>query len=162
MCCVSLTLIISCLSALCRRVRRYGCSMCQSCRLRRCGRRLPRLYHLHGGFDKLVATNDGQCHTFYNVGRVLNATIDTLLSALTNAMHVVILKPVDVRRKQRFLDILKLRLPDDSFNSFHTLINVTNERPILTHCNVFDAKVWQYVRLNKNKQSERYVLMCFT
>ena len=97
--------------------------------------------HLHGGLDKLVATNDGQCHTFYDVGRVLNATIDTLLSALTNAMHVVILKPVDVRRKQRFLDILKLRLPDDSFNSFHTLIIVTNERPILTHCNVFDAKV---------------------
>ena len=97
--------------------------------------------HLDGALDKLLAADDGDVHALDHVGAVAHATVDALLTRLSDAVAVVILKPVDVRRKQRFLDILKLRLPDDRFNSFHTLINVTNERPILTHCNVFDAKV---------------------
>ena len=66
--------------------------------------------HLYGRLDELFAADDGQCHTFYDVRRVLNATIDTLLSALTYAMHVVILKPIDVRREQCLFDILELSL----------------------------------------------------
>ena len=70
---------------------------------------------------KLVAANNGQRHTLDDIRRILDATIDAFLSALTDTMHVVILKPINVRRKQGFLDFLKLGLPDDCFNLLHTL-----------------------------------------
>ena len=50
-------------------------------------------------FHKLVATNNGQCHTLDDICRILYATIDAFLSALTDAVYVVILKPINVRRK---------------------------------------------------------------
>ena len=70
---------------------------------------------------KLVAANNGQCHTLDDIRRILDATIDAFLSALTDAVYVVILKPINVRRKQGFLDFLELGLPDDRFNLLHTL-----------------------------------------
>ena len=70
---------------------------------------------------KLVAANNGQRHTLDDIRRILDATLDAFLSALTDAVYVVILKPINVRRKQGFLDFLELGLPDDCFNLLHTL-----------------------------------------
>lgn len=77
--------------------------------------------HLHGGFYKLVAADNGHGYTLDNISRVLHATINALLTALAYAVHVVILKPVDVGRKQGFLYIFELRLANNGFNLLHTL-----------------------------------------
>ena len=52
--------------------------------------------HLYRGVEEYVATNDGDGHALDDIGTVLDATIDALLTALADAMHVVVLKPVDV------------------------------------------------------------------
>ena len=51
---------------------------------------------LHGWVEEHVAADNGDGHALNDVCGILHATVDTLLSALTNAVHVVILKPVDV------------------------------------------------------------------
>ena len=76
---------------------------------------------LHRRLHELVAAHDGQCHTFNHVGRVLHTALDALLTALPDAMHVVILKPINVRMQQCFFHILELCLADDCFNSFHVV-----------------------------------------
>ena len=48
---------------------------------------------------KLVAANNGQRNTLNDICRILDATIDAFLSALADAMFIVILKPINVRRK---------------------------------------------------------------
>ena len=53
-------------------------------------------YHLHRRLHQRIATNDGQCHTFNHVRRILDATIDPFLTALSDAVYVMVLKPVDV------------------------------------------------------------------
>ena len=53
----------------------------------------------YGRLHKLVATNNGQRHTLDDICRILDATIDAFLSALTDTIHVVILKPINVRRQ---------------------------------------------------------------
>ena len=53
----------------------------------------------YGRLHKLVAANNGQRHTLYDIRRLLDTTIDAFLSALTDAVYVVILKPINVRRQ---------------------------------------------------------------
>ena len=60
-------------------------------------------YHLHGRLYQRIATNDGQCHTLNHVRRILHATIDPFLTALSDAVYVMVLKPVDVRTEQGLL-----------------------------------------------------------
>ena len=48
---------------------------------------------------KLVAANNSQRHALDDICRILDATVDAFLSALTDAVYVVILKPINVRRK---------------------------------------------------------------
>jgi len=43
--------------------------------------------HLYSRIDNDVATNDGDGYTLDNIGRILDATIYTLLTALADAMH---------------------------------------------------------------------------
>ena len=52
---------------------------------------------LHRWLHKLVAAHNGQRHALYHVRRVLHTTVDSLLSALADAVNVVVLEPVDVR-----------------------------------------------------------------
>ena len=78
--------------------------------------------NFHRWFNKLVATYDGQCHALYHVRRVLHTTIYSFLSTLTDTMYVVVLKPIDVRREQGFLNLFELRLADNCFNSFQTFL----------------------------------------
>ena len=73
-------------------------------------------YHLHRRLHKMVAAYDGQGHTLYHVGRILDSTVDAFLPTLTDAVYVVVLKPVDVRTEQGFLDRKSTRL-----NSSHRL-----------------------------------------
>jgi hypothetical protein len=53
--------------------------------------------YLYGGIEEYVATHNGDGYTLYDVGAVLYTTIDALLTTLTDAVNVVVLKPVDVR-----------------------------------------------------------------
>ena len=78
--------------------------------------------HLDGRIDELVTAHDGQRHALDHVRGILDATVDALLAALADAVHVVILEPVDVRGKQGLFDLLEFRLADDGFNLFHTLL----------------------------------------
>ena len=52
--------------------------------------------NLYGWIEKNVAAHNGDGHALDYVGTVLYTTIDALLTALTNAVNVVVLKPVDV------------------------------------------------------------------
>ena len=52
---------------------------------------------LYRRLHQWIATDDGQCHTFNHIRRILHATIDSLLSALSDAVHIMVLKPVDIR-----------------------------------------------------------------
>ena len=78
--------------------------------------------HFDGRIDETVAADDGQRHALDHVGGILDATIDAFLAALADAMHIVVLKPVDVCFEQGLLDLLELRLSDDGFYLFHTLL----------------------------------------
>ena len=70
--------------------------------------------------EKHVAAHDGDGDTLDHVGTVLYTTIDSLLTALADAVNVVVLKPVDVGRKQSSFHLLELSLTDNRFNLFHT------------------------------------------
>ena len=78
-------------------------------------------YHLNGRFQQHVAAYNGDGYTLNDIGTILDSTINTLLTTLTDTMHVMILKPVDVRTQQSPLHILELCLTDNCFNLFHTL-----------------------------------------
>ena len=52
--------------------------------------------NLYGWIEEYVAAHNGDGHTLDHVGTVLYTTRDALLPALTNAVNVVVLKPVDV------------------------------------------------------------------
>ena len=47
---------------------------------------------------KLVAANNGQRHALNDIRRILDTTINAFLSTLTDAVNVVILKPINIRR----------------------------------------------------------------
>ena len=68
--------------------------------------------HLHRGFHQWITADDGQCHSLNDVSRVLHAAVYPFLSALSDAVYVMVLKPVDVRTEQGLLDLLKLRFPE--------------------------------------------------
>ena len=78
--------------------------------------------NLDGWINYHVAAHNGQRNSFDDISGILYSTVDTLLTTLPDAMNVVVLKPVDVRREQGFLDLFKLGLSDNRFNLFHTLI----------------------------------------
>ena len=52
--------------------------------------------YLHGRINKLLATHNGHCYALDDICRILDATVNAFLSALSDAVHVVILEPVDV------------------------------------------------------------------
>ena len=54
-------------------------------------------YHLHSGIEEYVATNNSDSYALNNICAILHATIDSLLAALSDAVDVMVLKPVDVR-----------------------------------------------------------------
>ena len=86
---------------------------------------LARMGYLQNDFHcrikENIATHDSDSHTLNHVGTVLHSAVYPFLTALTNAMDVVVLKPIDVRRKQGCFYLLELRLPNNCFNLFHTL-----------------------------------------
>ena len=51
---------------------------------------------LHRWIEENVATHDGDGDTLDHIGAVLYTTIDSLLTALSDAVNVMVLKPVDV------------------------------------------------------------------
>ena len=53
--------------------------------------------HLNGGIEYHVTTYNRNGYTLYHVRRILHATVYPFLTTLADAMHVVVLKPVDVR-----------------------------------------------------------------
>ena len=77
---------------------------------------------LYGRFDEAVAAYDGQRDALDHIRGILDTAINTFLAALADAMHIVVLEPVDVRSEQGLLDLLEFRLADDGFNLFHTLL----------------------------------------
>ena len=54
-------------------------------------------YHLYGWLNELIATDDGDSHALNYIRRILDTTVYALLSALADAVYVVVLEPVDVR-----------------------------------------------------------------
>ena len=52
---------------------------------------------LHRWIEEYVATHDSDSHTLNYVSTILYSAVYPLLTALTNAMHIVVLKPIDVR-----------------------------------------------------------------
>ena len=75
-----------------------------------------------GFVDDQIAIVVHQRHALDHVRGILYAAIDAFLAALADAMHIVVLEPVDVCCEQGLLDLLELRLADDGFNLFHTLL----------------------------------------
>ena len=112
--------------------------------------------YLDGRLQELVAADDGYCYTLDNVRRILHATVDAFLSALTDSVYVVILKPVDVRVEQCFLYILKLCLSDNCFNLFHTLIHL-NKRP---DCHIAMISVQRYYILQVLDKFYLHFVLC--
>lgn len=53
--------------------------------------------YLNSGVQNDITTDNGQCYTLYDIRTILDTTINSLLTALTNTMHVVVFKPVNVR-----------------------------------------------------------------
>ena len=51
---------------------------------------------IYSWIEKHVAAHDGDGDTLDHVGAVLYTTIDSLLTALSDAVNVMVLKPVDV------------------------------------------------------------------
>ena len=94
-----------------------------------------------GGLQKLVAADNRHSHTLDDIGRILDATVDAFLAALPDAMHVVILEPVDVGTEQSLFDLLKLGLADNCFNLFHTLMINGLNNTFDVHCNDFGGKI---------------------
>ena len=78
---------------------------------------------LDGRIDKLITADDGQRHALDHVRGILDATVDALLAALADTVHVVVFEPVDVCSEQGLLDLLEFRLADDGFNFFHNTTN---------------------------------------
>ena len=81
--------------------------------------------HLYRRLHEVVAAHDGQRYALYHVRRILHTAVYPFLSALSDAMHVVVLKPVDVRLQQCLLHILELCLSDNCFNPFHIVLLIT-------------------------------------
>ena len=79
---------------------------------------------LNGRLHEDVAADDGDTHALNDVGGVLHTAIDALLPLLPDAMHIGVLKPIDVGCQQGFLHLIKLGLADDCFNLFHTYITL--------------------------------------
>jgi hypothetical protein len=82
--------------------------------------------YLYGGIEEYVATHDSDCYALDDICAVLDATIDAFLTTLSDAVYVVVLKPVDVGREQGSLDLFKLGLSDNCFNLFHTFLPLIN------------------------------------
>ena len=75
--------------------------------------------HLHRALQELVTADDGDVHTLNHIGTIYYATVDALLTALSDAVAVMILKPVDVGSQKCLLDLFKLCPTYDCFNLFH-------------------------------------------
>ncbi len=102
--------------------------------------------HLDGRRHKLVAAYNADGYALNHIGRILNAAVYSGLPALSDSVHVVVFKPIDVRAEQSFFYLFKFRLSNDCFNLFHALNNKKiGERPdfVVSHCNVSAAKVLQ-------------------
>ena len=69
--------------------------------------------HLDGRIKNNISTHDGDSYTLDDIRRILNATVYTFLTALPDTMHIMVLKPVDIRRKQGLLDLIKLGLANN-------------------------------------------------
>ena len=75
--------------------------------------------YLDGTLQELITADDGDVHTLNHIGAINYTTIDTLLTALSDAVAVVIFKPVDVGSQESFLDLLELGSTYNGFNLFH-------------------------------------------
>ncbi len=51
---------------------------------------------LHRWIEEYVTTHNGNGDTFNNVCTILYAAIDSLLTTLTDAVNIVVFKPVDI------------------------------------------------------------------
>lgn len=83
----------------------------------------------HRALKELIATDNRNVHTLNHIGAINHTTIDALLTALTDAVTIMILKPVNVSCQQSLLDLLELGLTDNCLNFFHNLIILKNDTP---------------------------------
>ena len=77
----------------------------------------------------LVTYNNVQEHSLDAAGIIHHTTVDTGLTHLAFATHIIVGEPLDVGSKQCFLHIIKLRLANDCFDFLpkYLILNKTND-----------------------------------
>ena len=83
---------------------------------------------LDGTLQELITADDGDVHTLNHIGAVNYTTIDALLTALADAVAVVIFKPVDICSQKGLFDLFELGPADNSFDLFHNTIKIKKSR----------------------------------
>jgi hypothetical protein len=96
--------------------------------------------NLYGGIEEYVTTHNGDGHALDDIRAILYTTIDAFLTALSDAVYVVVLKPVDVRGEQGCLDLFELGLSDNCFNLLHTFLPFVNTNVTVT-ISEFEGKI---------------------